>query len=217
MTLTELRRKVLSGEGQQIEFKRKLSQPDKILKEIVAFANADGGLLFIGVEDNKMIYGVKDVDEITNVMSKNIEDLIAPKVKYSMEIIPVSSKRSVVVYNIFRGKNKPYFLNPTSKNRTGIAYYRYKDMSIKASPELLKIIRYKKNSKKGFLFTYSDNNKIAMQLVHRNNSLTLSELQRESGMKKYTASVTLTNLVLANILQLIPRENEDLFIETQIK
>jgi predicted HTH transcriptional regulator len=216
MTLRELRHKVLLGEGQQIEFNRKLSQPDKILREIVAFANADGGLLFIGVEDNKMIHGVKDVDEVTNVMSKNIEELIAPKVKYSAEIIPVSAKRNVVVYNIFRGKNKPYYLNPTSTNRAGIAYYRHKDMSIKASPELLKIIRHKKHSK-GFLLTYSDNNKIAMQLVHRNNSLTLSELQRESGMKKYTASITLTNLVLANILQLIPCENEDLFIENQIE
>jgi len=121
MTLKELRLSVLSGEGQQIEFKRKLSQPDKILKEIVAFANADGGLLLIGVEDNKIIYGVKDVDEITNVMSKNIEDLIAPKVKYSTEIILVSAKRSVVVYKIFKGKNRPYYLNPTINNRIGIA------------------------------------------------------------------------------------------------
>ena len=106
MTLSELRSKVSSGEGQRIEFKRKLSQPDKILKEIVAFANANGGLLFVGVEDNKTIYGVKDVDEITNVMSKNIKDLIAPKVRYSTEIIPFSSKRSKVVYKIYQHKNR---------------------------------------------------------------------------------------------------------------
>ncbi len=216
MTLMELKRKVADGEGQRIEFKRKLSEPEKILKEVVAFANTDGGYLIIGVDDNKDILGIRDVDEISTVMSKNIEELVAPKLKFSMSIIPLNAKRSVVVYEIFKGKNKPYFLNPSIDKRKGIAYYRYEDKSIQASDELLKIIRFEKKNKKGFLLNYSDNNKIAMQMISENNSLTISALQRATGIEKHLASSTLTNLVLANVLKLIPRENEDLYIENQI-
>ena len=216
MTLLELKRKVSDGEGLRSEFKRKLSEPEKILKEVVAFANTDGGYLIIGVDDNKTILGIRDVDEISTVMSKNMEDLIAPKIKYTMSIIQLNAQRSVVVYKIFEGKNKPYFLNPSIDKRQGIAYYRYEDKSIQASSELLKIIRFEKKNKKGYLLNYSENNKIAMQMIHKNNSLTISALQQASGMKKQLASSTLTNLVMANVLKLLPRENEDIYIENQI-
>ena len=47
------------GEGQKTEFKERLSRLDR---EMVAFANASGGTIFLGVADNGQIRGV----EITN-------------------------------------------------------------------------------------------------------------------------------------------------------
>ncbi len=41
------------GEGQKIEFKESFSR--SLAKEIVAFANALGGRIFIGVDDNNNI------------------------------------------------------------------------------------------------------------------------------------------------------------------
>ena len=57
------------GEGQKIEFKKSFSQ--SLAKEIVAFANALGGRIFIGVDDNSSIKGI----DVTNKLKSQIMDL----------------------------------------------------------------------------------------------------------------------------------------------
>ena len=57
--VNQLRRLVSQGEGQHLEFKRKASFPEKIVRELIAFANTEGGTLLIGVDDDKSIPGVK--------------------------------------------------------------------------------------------------------------------------------------------------------------
>lgn len=52
------------------EFKREWS--DKYLKNIAAFANTDGGVLYIGIDDAGKITGVKDV----KTLLKKIPDII---------------------------------------------------------------------------------------------------------------------------------------------
>ena len=49
-----------NGEDQHHEYKRLIDSPESIAGEIVAFANSDGGVLYIGVEDNGQIIGVDD-------------------------------------------------------------------------------------------------------------------------------------------------------------
>src|SRR5277367_6336842 len=59
----ELQRLVAEGEGHQLEFKRKASHPEKIVREMIAFANTEGGTILIGVDDNGSLAGVKYPDE----------------------------------------------------------------------------------------------------------------------------------------------------------
>jgi predicted HTH transcriptional regulator len=44
MDLKELKTLVKRGEGANLEFKLKASHPEKIVREVVAFANTDGGI-----------------------------------------------------------------------------------------------------------------------------------------------------------------------------
>ena len=55
--VVHLRRLVSQGEGQHLEFKRKASYPDKIVRELIAFANSQGGTLLVGVDDDKSKIG----------------------------------------------------------------------------------------------------------------------------------------------------------------
>ena len=57
--ISEVLRLIRQGEGQFVEFKKKANHPEKIIKEVVAFANAGGGNLFIGVDDHGTISGLK--------------------------------------------------------------------------------------------------------------------------------------------------------------
>lgn len=58
----QLRRLVMEGEGQHLEFKRKVSHPEKIVREMIAFANSEGGTILIGVDDDGLLAGVKYPD-----------------------------------------------------------------------------------------------------------------------------------------------------------
>lgn len=43
---------VANGENSGVEFKRDDIRPEQLAKEIVPFANVQGGRIFLGVEDN---------------------------------------------------------------------------------------------------------------------------------------------------------------------
>ncbi len=69
---------VKQGEGMHLEFKLKAAHPEKIVREIVAFANTEGGLLLIGVSDDKSIPGLKFPDEEEYILTRAIAKYCAP-------------------------------------------------------------------------------------------------------------------------------------------
>jgi len=46
------------GENIQCEFKRHFTTPEKIAREMIAFANTKGGYMIFGVDDDKEVVGV---------------------------------------------------------------------------------------------------------------------------------------------------------------
>jgi predicted HTH transcriptional regulator len=63
MTLRELSQLTGLGEGQHLEFKKRVPGPERIAKEMIAFANTGGGRLLLGVDDDGSVVGVKDAAE----------------------------------------------------------------------------------------------------------------------------------------------------------
>ena len=89
------------GESYKIEFKEKLSNLDK---EIVAFANASGGSLFLGVNDDGMVIGI----DITNKLKSQVQD-IARNCDPSINIQFTSHKdQQVLEVVVAEGVDKPY-------------------------------------------------------------------------------------------------------------
>jgi len=90
-----LRRK----ESYKIEFKENISGIDK---DIVAFANASGGKILVGVSDEGKIRGVK----ITNKLKSQIQDIANncdPKIPVTFEEF-----ENILIVNVPEGKDKPY-------------------------------------------------------------------------------------------------------------
>lgn len=65
---TNLNLIIAEGEGQRSEFKERICRLDL---EIVAFANASGGRVFLGIADDGNILGI----EITNELTSRIQDI----------------------------------------------------------------------------------------------------------------------------------------------
>lgn len=80
MTVEDLRQIVRRGEDSGVQFKLDVSSPDSLASEVVAFLNAKGGVIYIGVSDAGEIdgldaSGVRRVNQmISNVASQCIRN-----------------------------------------------------------------------------------------------------------------------------------------------
>jgi ATP-dependent DNA helicase RecG len=69
------------GENSFVEFKEERVHPDSLAKEMAAFANTEGGTIFIGVADNGTVGGVArpDVEEwVFNIARNNVKPALLP-------------------------------------------------------------------------------------------------------------------------------------------
>ena len=210
MKSPEIRNLVKLGETETIEFKTKVNHPDKIVKEIVAFANTKGGKLLIGVGDNGEILGLKNAREDYYTLESAIARYCFPKIDYQQEIIPVTAKRSIIIYTIFESERKPHYILLGNGKGQRQEYIRLADRSVKASREMKEILK-RERGRSAVRFTYGEKEKVLLNYLDKHNYITLKSFAKIAGIKPYLASRTLVTLVLAKVLQIIPREGEDLY------
>lgn len=238
MSLQEIRTLVGQGEGENIEFKRKVAHPDKIVREIVAFANTSGGHLLIGVDDDGSIPGIKFAEEEIFALERAIERWCRPKIEYHYQVIPLNQKRAVVHYVIQESTHKPHLVlsgaqsssdngishtpnqgqSPSKvagiqkqKMRKGTAYVRHQDKSLQASAEVWQILKQGRRAR-DIQFSYGEKERLLMQHLEQHQKITLREFSSVAKLPRRIASRTLVRLVLASVLKVIPKEKEDVFI-----
>lgn len=209
MELQELEDLLSKGEGQLLEFKLKASFPEKIVKEMVAFANSSGGQLFVGVDDDGRIAGLKYANEEKYVLEKAIKAHTKPLIKYQLESIPVNKKRSVLHFKIHENKKKPsyYLENPAMR---GKAYVRVNDKSMQASREMVQILK-RSNQKKSYPVRLGDKEQLLFKHIEEQGKTTLSNFMNIAGINRFQASQILIRLVVSNILNIEIGEKADYF------
>ena len=55
MNVQELFQILEGGESSKVQFKERLPHPDSLVKELIAFSNSQGGIIFFGVYDNQLV------------------------------------------------------------------------------------------------------------------------------------------------------------------
>lgn len=208
LALRDLKRLVRDGEGKQLEFKLKTTHPDKIMREVVAFANTSGGVLLLGVADNGELSGLKFPDEDSFVMEKGFARYIFPRVYYTVEEVMLENGRPVLIYHIKKSADGLVYFNPTGKEEDRKVYVRNADRSIQASREVREILK-EQLKEKSYRFRYGEKEDILMKYLDENQSITLSEFSRIAGISIKQASKTLVLLVLARVLRVFAHEMED--------
>ena len=105
MKINELYNDVIS-EDCRFEFKAVLNpdNPVKWAKTLVAFANGDGGILFVGVSDNRDAFGLslEDIDKTKNLIAKINDRHIFPHVKlqYMLRNVDEEAERFVLAIQV---------------------------------------------------------------------------------------------------------------------
>lgn len=211
MELRELKKLVARGEGLTIEFKRKAAHPDKIMREVAAFANTQGGFLLIGVDDDGSLPGLKYPDEDAFVLKNAIAKYCTPAVEYDLKQVSVAPNRTVLVFHIKPHPKKPVFVIYNFRNRRGRAYVRVADRSVQASREMRQILKWA-DSPRQVGFTYGERERALLQYLAQHERINVATLARVGTMSLAEASELLVRLTLAQVLQIIPDDAGDYFI-----
>ena len=112
MNNEELEFVLVGGEGQFVEFKESLDTKS-LSKELVAFANSQGGRILLGINDQGIIKGVT----ITNKLKSEIQDLARgcdPQIRITTEELG-----KVLAITVYEGDDKPYSCSQGFYIRTG--------------------------------------------------------------------------------------------------
>lgn len=110
-TIVTLKEQVAAGEDSMRQFKAKIDNADSLAAEMAAFANTNGGVIFIGVQDNGTVSGltpqeVHTVNQlISNVASQHVR---SPLVVQTQNIL-LENGNVVIALTVPEGMDKPYF------------------------------------------------------------------------------------------------------------
>ena len=120
-------------ESERIEYKSQMI--DDIYKEVIAFANTDGGVIYLGIDDKGNLIGIDNVDETYTRLTNGIRDAIAPDV--TMFVRYVLQDNKVIRVEVGEGSYKPYYLKSKGMKPAGV-YVRQGTSSVQASPDQIR-------------------------------------------------------------------------------
>ena len=122
---------MLFRESETIELKEIVT--DEIKKEIIAFANCNGGKLYIGVKDDGTVIGVDDADNVSLQISNMVRDTIKPDVTMFVHYETIEEEgKEIIAIDIQRGTDRPYYLAKKGMRPEGV-YVRQGYSSVPAT------------------------------------------------------------------------------------
>lgn len=127
-------------EDKNTEFKREYVEDIK--KTLVAFANTDGGNLYIGIDDDGNAVEINNIDGVMLQVTNVIRDAIKPDLAMFCDItVETVQNKKVVKITVNRGTARPYYLAAKGIRPEGV-YVRQGASSVPASEsEILSMIR----------------------------------------------------------------------------
>lgn len=120
-------------ESEHIEYKSQIV--NDIYKEVIAFANTDGGVIYIGIDDKGNLTDIENVDETYTRLTNGIRDAIAPDV--TMFVRYILQENKVIRVEVGEGSYKPYYLKSKGIRPAGV-YVRQGASSVPASPDQIR-------------------------------------------------------------------------------
>lgn len=168
------------GEGQAVEFEKGVPSADDLAREMVAFANSDGGKIIYGIDDkNKHLIGLNIDDTFRDWVDDVGKSRCAPTIHPVVEIVEKGEKK-IAVISIPEGDEKPY-------KTDDICYIRDVNISRPAREEEESEIKSPWSGK-----DLNKRQKRALQFINEHGSITNREYREAFGVSHKTAHIELT-------------------------
>jgi predicted HTH transcriptional regulator len=201
------------GEGFQLEFKRKVSSPEKIARTLVAFANTKGGRLLFGVDDDKTIVGVESEKTEAEMIEIAGRVHCEPPIEPAIEIVSYRGK-DVIVVTVEESTEKPQRLvdeERVSEDPESKVLIRVKDKSVVASKEVVKILQSESSDAPPMRISIGETERRLLDYLDGNERITVKQVGKLVNISDRRASRLLIQLVRAGVLRIHTHEKEDFY------
>ena len=123
-------------ESPQLELKEQINAEFK--KEIIAFANTDGGEIYVGIAQDGSITGIADPESEMEKIGNMIRDGIKPDLTAYTSIERVEDDgKNLIRVSVSRGLKRPYHLTDKGLKPTGV-FVRHGVSSVPATDEAIR-------------------------------------------------------------------------------
>lgn len=209
-----LQKLLLKGEGESLDYKQTVHDPRKIARTIASFANTRGGVLLIGVKDNKQLEGI-DPEEEKYVIELAAELFISPPIHVAYEEIEVEEEdevKTILVVAVPASEAKPHYV--ANKQEENIVYIRQADRSIPAGKKMIRALEkdmVNPDTEALDSINLSFNEKQLITFLKKHNRITLKQFMKVINVSKRRATRILTDLTLSGIIRVHEHEKEDYY------
>lgn len=197
MEALELLELIGKGESSHVQFKETINHINQLSQEFSAFANTEGGLVLIGVNDHGEVKGIsgEEIHKLNQWISNVASQHIKPPISPLTEIVTVGEEKNVMVIKIPSGYAKPYYTND------GVAYVKMGADKRIAPPE--EILRLFQRSGK----IYADESLVAGSTVNDIDEVSLKALIINKFRNKFGASDMdeLLNRTVDQLLEIVDK------------
>lgn len=201
LTRSDLKNLVQTGESSFLEFKHSVASPEKIAKEIAAFANTKGGTILIGVEDNGEMIGVEGYHEEEFWLNQAAEEECIPKVPIEIEMVNIG-ERDILIVKIPESHEKPIYVKGKKYRQV---YVRIEDESVAASDEYIEVLKQNYSSE-GVTFEYGEREQQLFRFLNEYGDITVKRFSLLISVTTYRAAKILVSLVSAGVLDLFEKD-----------
>jgi len=215
MDYRDVDRLIEEGEGFEVEFKRKVTSPEKIARALIAFANTKGGHILFGVDDDGTVVGVESEKSEVDLVREAGTLFCVPEVQPVMDFVAFDGKDVIVAY-VEESTTKPhYFTGPANGNGNGHeetkVFIRVNDKTVMASKEVVKILRDERPDSPPMKIEIGENEKHLFRYLDANERITAKEFSRLVNVSEQRACRILVSLVRAGVVRIHTLEKQDFF------
>ncbi|MTI88474.1 MAG: ATP-binding protein [Balneolaceae bacterium] len=201
LTRQDLKNLIQTGESGFLEFKNRVASPEKIAREMAAFANTKGGTLLIGVDDNGDMVGVEGYYEEEFLLNQAAREECIPQIPIEIELLH-NGERDILIVKVPEAEKKPIYVKGEKMRQV---YIRDADESVAASDEYVEVLK-KNYSDEGVTFEYGENEQQLFRFLNEYGDITVRRFATLINVTTYRASKILVNMVSAGVLDLFEKD-----------
>jgi hypothetical protein len=205
MKIHYIHKLIAEGEHQYLDFKFEIADVRKIARAFSAFANAKGGTLLIGVNDDGTIAGIR-TDEERFMAEIAATKYLKPVIPFRLKDWSVSGKK-VLEIKITEGDLKPYYAQ--DENGKWIVYIRVHDKNLIADRVLINAWK-RLSGEDGVYIKYTQTEKSLLEYLESNPSITLVGFSDLACISIPEAEDILSGFIAIDII--VPEITEDLVL-----